>query len=511
MLTKDLREYYDYIKILKKMQKIDSLEAIRNYACFAIKEINKPIDTNKVEINSNEIKKQVIFQALFWLENLTRDILAYWWTYFSSESLCKRKNLTRARNEFNNLEWRITQEITEIFGNDKIIHVLFLLWQDQFTHQEQNAYHLFCRYYRLYSETELSKYINEKLWISVDALYILWLTYFGMFSKNFIVNTKSNFNWISIKNEDNKKFLDLFSLDIDIQSQRIKSIQESAEITDILYSWKRCLIDAPIYDIWNKQAVCPLPHFLMQRLTTWISYFFTWSWVHDWKFWDLLWLSFEKFIGKIIYESNLSQRDVIEWEKWTKTRDADRFIKEKNTLITIECKARELTKTTKTLVSQTKSFENDIWIIADALIQSFESINKENINKKFWKKIIFDEYFNLVILLEDTLLRIIDSINKDHFLKESLNQAIEKKLALKSIKKNDYEKINYLVLSVNEFELLTFLAKTHWFGSLIREKKTKYPWLFWIKWYLEEQYKNEFPKGKPFYIEKVIELMNQAI
>jgi hypothetical protein len=77
MLTKELREYYDYIKFLKKMKKVDSLEAIRNYACFAIKEINKPIDTKRVEIDSKEIKKQPIFHALFWLENLTRDMLAY--------------------------------------------------------------------------------------------------------------------------------------------------------------------------------------------------------------------------------------------------------------------------------------------------------------------------------------------------------------------------------------------------------------------------------------------------
>jgi hypothetical protein len=437
-------------------------------------------------------------------------MLAYWETYSSSESLCKWKNLTRAWNEFHVFEWKITEEIIKSYGNDKIIHVLFLLWHDQFTHQEQNAYHLFCRYYRLYSDTKLSEYLNKKLWISVDSLYILWLTYFSQFSRTFKVNTQSNFEWIKITNKDNEKFFSLFSMPINEQSKRIKIIQESAEVTDILYSWKRCLIDSPIYLLSNNQAICPLPHFLMQRLTTWISYFFTWWWVHDGKFWDLLWLAYEKFIWKVLAEANMSQLNIVEWEKWTKKRDADRFIQENDVLITIECKAREITTTTKTLVSQTKAFEHDILKIVDALIQSYESVTKENITKKFWVNKKFKKYYNLVILLEDTLLWIIDSIPKEHFLKELLDKTIDKKLKLKWINKNDFEKINYLVLSTNEFELLTHLAKTHWYEKLIKEKKEKYPWLFWIRWYLDENYKKEFPK-QPFYIKKVIELMSQTV
>lgn len=105
MLTQDLQEYHDYIKIFKRIRKIESLYAMRNYSCHIIQEIKKPIDTTRIELNKEEFDNNPIFtKAIFRCENFVRDILAYGETRYSEDNLCQRKRLAKARNNNRTLE-----------------------------------------------------------------------------------------------------------------------------------------------------------------------------------------------------------------------------------------------------------------------------------------------------------------------------------------------------------------------------------------------------------------------
>lgn len=512
MLTQDLQEYHDYIKIFKRIRKIESLYAMRNYSCHIIQEIKKPIDTTRIELNKEEFDNNPIFtKAIFRCENFVRDILAYGETRYSEDNLCQRKRLAKARNNNRTLEWKITELISHEYWDKKIIHSFFILAHDQFTYQSQNLYNTFCKYFWIYSEANIAKYIENELWISIKAIYAIWLSYFGLFWKFFEVNEISQLKDFCITENDNKIFHKLFSCELSEIWEKIKKIKEESKYEDILYAGKRCLADTPLYKIWNKKIICPLPHMLIYRITSGITYKFTWKWEHDWTFGKLLWAAFEQFIWWIVNEHNKDKiRTTVEWEKWGWIRDADRFIKEDENLFIIECKARKLTNQTKSTLSTTDSLEYDIKIIVDALIQSYESSLEQNLQKKFWKKTIFKSISCIVVLLEETFIRLIESFSDNPYA-EILKTKLKEKLIEKAIDEKDFYSREYLVLSSTDFEILTQAAKKISFKEIIDWKKKKYPWLFWIKWFIDEEYWNKIDFEKPFYNEKVLTLMDEFI
>ena len=495
-----IQEYNTYIQHLRRLQKIESLYALWNYSCNVSNKFNRPLDS-VIEFDPKKYNDKSVFKlSVFWWENLVRDTLAYSGRYYSEKNLCSRQQLARAWNYWNTFSWKCTELIHERYWSHKVVHSLLLLAHDQFISQAE-LYNLYCKYLALYLYPPLKSYIESQLWISIECVFTLWLLYFTLAWSSFVNDKDSQIKWLDINDNDLQQFHKLFSIEIEKISDAIIEEINKADELDLPYAWKWLLVRYPAYIIESNKIICPLPHMFIYRITFWLVYDFVGDGKNDGKFWDLFWSAFESLIWEIINVENdiYKKRIVVEWWKWTGVVDADWFIQEDEALFIIECKTKKLKYKTKSLITDIHPMEEDISIIADALIQSYKSSCAENISPKFKDGDNFKQKYCIVALLEETFMWLFESFDSTEY-KGMLDGVITTKLQNMGISKKEFNSNKYLVLSSTEFEVMVQMAGKKSFRELIEWKYSKYSWYFWIQWFISETYPSDMETLRsPFY------------
>lgn len=510
-LSKNFCEYKSYTKLFNKMIKIDSLKNIGK--------IVSSILNNKSNFSLNLKDGIKYLNPLTQYENLVRFTLAHWEKHYSTNSI-DDKNI----HKFEYRYWKIIEKILpqkkDKHLNKKeyniLLRYLFIALHDQLSFPPQEIFNKFYKYLRLYSQNNIKEYISEKIWISVENLFKIWLTYFIYFKlereigKTFFYKKNNN-----IYNKEIDMFHKLFIIEIDNVSNIIKEKMDNSEYEDRLYAWKRECENTPIYEIKKDNTsslICPLPYLIIFWITLWLPYKIKNNWTQDWKFWQYLWDAFETFIGEIIKQYKGNSK-ILKWVASSGKSDADRFMLEKKILLVIECKARKLKHPTKFILSNKVSLEKDINIFIDALIQCHKSSLYQNISHKFKQESMPDTTICIVVILEDSFLEIINELSyeeidnwnskeTDEYVKNYKKLIVDKlncELNKNKIKKDEFYEKKYLLLSSSDFEILFKSIEKYWLKKLTQQITNNInEIIFWLRW-LDQVYRDISGSKKTFY------------
>lgn len=308
------------------------------------------------------------------LETLAREILIISSKQHSPRKSLKRwRDLTSAMNKMKEIE----NKIAELYIDQENVYneVTVRLTNRQFRYQTDSpSNEAIVRYYRLYSYPKVANLVGKT--VGLNPLKIiriaagLWANYLKFLGMYYPLE-RLELSGISQSDYDN--FMSLFSKDMnDLQNLMRNSPHRRLDDT-FLYAFHE-LQQYPILftDMNGRPAhICPQPTLLFWRITTGIYY----DMVNIKGFDQAFGESFEKYIGDvsdaILNDSSMS---IYGEEENSGPNRCDWIIDNNDSFLLVECKTKRLTLAAKTSLSSDDALEEQIDILAGAVVQAYKSL-----------------------------------------------------------------------------------------------------------------------------------------
>lgn len=338
-------------------------------------------------------------------------------------------------------------------------------WQFPWQAESPNITYL-TRYYKIYSQKEVSEIFQRKLLVSVEDFYLIVMLLFGFFLERVGLHRNINLQVEDVSENDIKQILSLVSLD----SQNLKSFIKEAQRLDQNYFYTFNPLRAfPIIQMnygGVDSYVCPIPTLLFYRLTTGIFY----DLVGERDFGGPYGLAFQNYVGEVMSVTNEGLRNItIIPEKeygssHNRKRTPDWIFEKEGSALFIECKAKRLRSGSKESASMEGDLKDDLEFLANAVVQLYKTI-QDYLNNEYpdYPSRRELKVFPIVVTLESWYLfgdKIMDEIHS----------SVERKFRDERLNLSWLESMPYSMCSIQDFETMMRILREHGINEVVEEK-----------------------------------------
>lgn len=339
-----------------------------------------------------------------------------------------------------------SNELAKLSVGDKtiVLRELFRIAHQQFPHQVGSFYPEFItRYFKIYQYETIGQIVLEKTGLSLQSIFLTGFAIVSAFrEKSFITYPLKVDDIPELDAETVEKFLSLTCKDFeDIQTTLSK---ERVIDKDYLYHF-HSLIKYPLIKIngANPRIECPIVDLLMRRFTSGLYYELYNEKGFDQQFGQ----AFEHYTKEVAGHSYPSQ--IIDEQSFSSGRgqkqSSDFFICDDTAVLFVECKTKRLSFDAKTKLYADEVMENQMGILADAVVQTYKSIID-------WRSGDYPDFpgdsrqaFPLIVTLEDWFLF-------DRNLLTSLNEKVSERLNTAKTSTSFLANSPFTICSIYEFE-----------------------------------------------------------
>lgn len=426
------------------------------------------------------------------LEILAKELIIHGAPVGSSKNLEDWNHLAEATNKLKFLE----NEMVKIYANEKnvLIEVTNRLPHRQFVWQRVPSFETVAKYWKIYSDSELSKIVMKATGLTVRELYLIGMALTGFFLTKFALYYPPNINLKSLEQKHLEHFLKHFS--IPFQSLKENLIKEQEMNEKYSYAHNSLKVYPLIrMDYFGKESlICPIPTLLFRRITEGLYYEICNMDNFDKVFGD----AFQNFTGELIEKQNKKLKIIPEkiYGKPEK-RTSDWIVMDDSAILFIECKSKRLTLGAKVSLLDQSEIHAQLDKMADFVIQTYKSILDYKDNKfPHLKYIKGKPVYPLVVTLEDWFLF-------GHMSLNYLDQKVREKLKSLGLKEELVEEMPYTISSVDEVNLLAGVSSNNPIKAIISGKHKDQETKRWqLETYLNKQYPSETGKIKALFTDE---------
>ena len=288
-------------------------------------------------------------------------------------SLRQYSEMAGALNAIKRLEDDITDRYP-LIGDDILLEV-YRVAHRQFPWQTPPSIRSLLRYFRIFSDPQLSSVVEQRLGMTVSQLYTLGLCVAGHFLKSFVLRLPLRTQAMGIPDELGRRFIELFAANE--QNLRTQAVALQSHDHDYAYTlnpWQFFPMmyvgpgDAPA-------VVSPIPPYLIRRFTDGIFY----DLCNEIGFTEAFGASFQKYVGDVLgvaggryplqilpereFHDGKNRKDSIDWIATDATGH-----------LFIECKTKRLRADAKVLIASTDVLNAELGKMAAAVVQTYKAI-----------------------------------------------------------------------------------------------------------------------------------------
>lgn len=317
----------------------------------------------------------------------------------------------------------------------------------QFPWQIRNDMNVFIRCYKIFGERHVEDVLIRETGLTMRKLYVMGLAVSGHLLEYPGINSEQDYSSFGIDNQSTSTFFKKISTDIVSLRQRTKEVQSY----DNQWAYTlNPLEGTPLVCIDLKhpnRLHCPIPQFLMQRITRGIFY----DLINATDFGNPYGLAFQEYIGEVISErfpnSQYTLMAESEYKIGKKRKDGvDWILSDFSANTFIECKTKRLNLEAKTSLNY-DVLEKQLEVLAEAIVQLYKNIKDAIAGHSNWT--INDlPIYPVLVTLEDWYMSNPSTI-------EVLNLDIIEKLSELNICLSVLERMPYTIVSTNDFEAIS--------------------------------------------------------
>lgn len=303
-----------------------------------------------------------------------------------------------ALNKLRDLDGEIAKQYIDV-GN--VLNEMFRLAHRQFPWQTRPNRDDIVRYYKIFGTARISEIIKRKMGLDTKELYLVGMLFAGFFLDKFVLNLPIKVVDIpEIPEENLTKFLNCFSQDLNSLK---KETLENREIDEKFFYSFFPLRAYPIIrmNVNGKHSlVCPASTLLFWKLTSGIYYEIYREKDFDQEFGS----SFQVYVGDVLRALN-GQFTIYKEEEYydgkNRKNTVDWVVADKKAALLIECKTKRMTMLAKTEIITEDSLENDLNILANAIVQNYKTLSDCLDGKYPSFNVENRKIFPIVVSLED--------------------------------------------------------------------------------------------------------------
>lgn len=436
--------FEDFKEKLCQVGFIDTMQVIWGY--MRNLQFNKEIPSDIELPPKYDIHSDVNLRRLNGIGEWEFDLILFYSILLSPKNTIPRYSLKEFKNlgsVVNDIR-KIRDELEGTLKNDKdrVSREFFRVMHRQFPWQENiNIFYTY-RFYKIFSHPTLNELIYKKTGLSIKELYMCGILITGYFNNYFCSKTQIKSTVTGITDAMLNSFIKFFSIQTE---EFIKKYKSTYTIDDsFLYNFNP-VRSYPIL-IHKSNFYCPIPTYLFWKMTNGIYY----DIVNEKGFDNAIGESFEKYCGLVLQKSvtkkSIEVFSEISYGKPIK-KSSDWILRERNTILFIECKAKRLRLGSKVFLTKSDDIEKDLLKMKDFLVQTYKAANEAIENKI--PGIICKEHTKLYILVL-TLEEWFVSFNPT--IDQKIRQMVSTELGSLGLSDTLIDKYPYFITSISSFE-----------------------------------------------------------
>lgn len=414
--------------------------------------------------------------------------------------------LAQIANTLRDLEGEI---YARLVGAKKIHLELIRIAHRQFIWQQQRFnWSIVIRYYKLFNTTHLNLLCRQATGLSVDQIYLIGMSYIGIFSDNSRAPEKINVEIPGLHQHHVSLFLRFASLSF--IELRKKLLADHALDEDFAYRYSP-LRQFPLVKVTHNaldEIVCPIPTLLFWRITTGLYY----ELVAKKDFANAFGDSFQSYVGDVlrarITNSEIKIIEEVEYHVGSNRKDTTDWIVQQgdDVALFVQCKTKRLTLESKTRLADLGAIDQDIRKLAGAVMQVYRSIvdyrNNRYPHMPFNKAL---DIYPVVVTLEDwyffgkELPSRLESIVRDDIVRSDIPMAF-------------LDEMPFLIMSVDEFEkvagIIDKVSIKDFIANKISNSELKY-WSFGS--YCGDRYKEQLANLPPLFLDEYDAMFSELV
>ncbi len=371
-------------------------------------------------------------------------------------------SLAKAINGIKLIEEEVWGELGDA---EKILLELHRLSHRQFPWQNPMTQPDFIRYFKIFKTPELDALVTANTGLPTVDLFPIALSISGHLLRGPFVAYPLNNDLNSIPNDVLNTFIERFSLSFSELQARTKAAQQY----DINWAYSsNPLRDRPLFQMQVNGALnymCPIPPFLMRRLTDGIYY----ELVGSPGFSKAFGSAFQKYVGEVVeavrmrkatltslpeceYRISSNRKDTIDW-----------IVEDSSASLFVECKAKRMIVQAKIDLNSTEALDKELKTLSSFICQAYRTLSDAlGGHYPHWKFRDLPIY-PVIVTLDDWYVFGPATLGKvDKFVRETLEaEGVELSLL---------DKYPYTLCAVHEFEVGTQVMAFRSINEVMRKK-----------------------------------------
>lgn len=439
------------------------------------------------------------FYLMPWeLSLLCKEVLLNSEKYGSTHSLLEWHYLSGAVNKLKYLEDELAKKYS---SKENVLLELFRMTHRQFRWQRIPSMDAPARYWKIFSYRNLHEIVEKAIGLNIVEIIKIGMSLLGFYQDKIALFYPPKSEVPGINQEKVDKFLEHFCINFeDLKKILVKEQQYNEKFA---YSYSSLVAYPLIRKEWNGRdaIICPIPRYLFERITDGIYYEVCRIEGFENPFGD----AFQEYTGEVLKALYVNGNIYPEMQYGKNNRTVDWIIEDNTATLFIECKTKRLTTGAKTELFNVTELESELGKIADAIVQVYKTM--VDFKKGLYPKIKYRSdkaLYPIVVTLEDWFIYGDLIVNK-------LNVFVTNKLKVMGFPADLVTTNPYSVISVEAFEIFTFIANKCGIKEVLGEKVTDNEMKYWeIENYLRHKFPEEIKQsGCPFVseLDKRIEAM----
>lgn len=451
--------------LLGKFDLYDSLAVIRWY--FTLKQTRLDLSVPS-DLEPHPNYQDPAYFLPWELETLSREVIV------ASDHLTVPRytmrnpdHLARAVNRLKAIE----EVITEEYVNQQNIYqeVSVRLAHRQFKYQtERPNLTNMVRYSKIFSDPSVEEYVKARTGLSTRQIYTISSAFWITFCQNFrltITNIESQLK--DITPEDVERFLNYFAKPIEEVRELLKSPEEHQMNDKFEYAYNSQFA-YPIMKVTvaaELSIICPLPTLLVWRSTSGLYYDLYDLKLNGVDFGSVFGIAYENYIGGMLEKTfEKTKIKVYKGEPNTGSNPntCDWVVESRREVLFVETKTKRLSMAAKTALMSRAEIDAELDVLAKAVVQVYRSYlayRDGTYSSPAYSYNSRKKHFVAVVTLEEWYL-LGDQISQ-------LRDLVTKKLNDLGIDTNLINDAPYVVMSSDDVEHFSYLARTVLMGDTI--------------------------------------------
>jgi hypothetical protein len=360
-----------------------------------------------------------------------------------SRSLAQWRDFSRAINFIRDID----NEVSRRWGSERtVLRELHRIIHRQAPWQRPASASSTMRYLKIFGGSELEPLLVAKTGLPLRKFFQLAFAVSGHLLREAGVNTMTNYSEIGVSPEESARFFETITAPLTILRERTKEAQRYDD--GWLYAWNP-LQATPLVSFdphHPERALCPLPPYLLRRVTDGLFYDLVNLPGFDNAFGD----AFQNYVGMVLRELlKLPRFDVSAEESYRvgkryRKDGVDWTVMDDTANLFIECKTKRLRLDAKFILSGT-GLHDAMDALGGYIVQHYKNIIDALAGKTRWQRNERPS-FALITTLEDWWIFSPPVV-------AALDESVERHLAKANIEKQILTRVPYAVASIDEVEL----------------------------------------------------------